>query len=141
MAEVRHDRVGVESVATAAGIAVLGVIFGGFVVGVLNSLLHGDLTGAFAPSGIQYEAVSHLSTVAVIASVLLVFARGTGGDLLLRTTAAIYGVSFLESVVRELLQSSFEVGFGLFVGPLYPVVTFFGYVVAFHIVFERDDIV
>jgi len=141
MAEARHEYVGAEAVTKAAGLAVLAVIFGGFLVGVVNSLVHGDLAGAFAPSQIQYEAVSHLSTVAVIGSVMLVVARGTSQDLLVRAAAAIYGVAFVESVVSDLLQSSFDVGFGLFLWPLYPVVTFAGYVIAFHVVFERDDIV
>lgn len=134
----QYGTVGVESAAKAAALAVLVLIFGNIFLGVLNSLLHLDLGGAFSVSQIQYAAIAYLSTAAVIASVLLVFVRGVEQELILKASGAIYGMSFLEDILRDLLRSSLDVGFGLFISPLYSVLTFFGYVIAFYVVFETD---
>ncbi|WP_164471611.1 hypothetical protein [Halosimplex salinum] len=134
----QQTRVGVESVAKAAGIAVLAVICGGIFLGVVDSVLSGRFGAAVSPSQIQYTAISHISTAAVMASVLLVFVRGVETELVAKASGVIYAASFFESILRSLLRSSLGVDPGLFVRPLYSVVTFLGYVVAFYVLFETD---
>ncbi|MFC7141217.1 hypothetical protein ACFQMA_15435 [Halosimplex aquaticum] len=140
MAGRQHGQVEIESITAATGLGVLAVVCGGIFLGVLNSLLHGDVFGAFAVHRVQGMAIGHISTAAVIGSVMAVFVRGTSQELLAKASAVVYGAAFFESILGDLLSSSFGVGFGLFISPLYSVLTFFGYVIAFHVLFERDDL-
>ncbi|WP_459191598.1 hypothetical protein [Halosimplex sp. J119] len=141
MAGSQHGRVQVESITVATGLAVLTLVCGGVLLGIINSLLHGDIAGAFSLGRIQGTAISHVSTAAVIGSVMAVFVRGTSQELLVKTTGVVYSAAFLESILSDLLFSSFDVGAEMFVDPLYPVLSFLGYVIAYHILFERDDLV
>jgi hypothetical protein len=138
MAGTQHERVGVESIGKAAGLAVLALVGGAVFLGVVDSLLHGDIGGAFSADRIQYTAVGYLSTVATIGAVLLVYTRGVESELVAKAGLVVYGADLFESVLRMALSSSFDVGIDLLFDPLYAVLGFLGYVIAYAVLFERD---
>ncbi|WP_415379183.1 hypothetical protein [Halosimplex sp. TS25] len=140
MAGSQHGQVQVESITVATGLAVLAVVCGSVLLGVVNSLLYGDVVGAFAVGRIQGTAIGHISTAAVIGSVMLVFDRGTSQELLVKTVGVVYGADLFESILGDLLSSSFGVGVGYLLSPLSSVLAFLGYVIAFHVLFEREDL-
>lgn len=122
----------VESLAKPAVVAAVLVAVAQFVLGLLNRLLRSN-AGIDLVNVLLNDLIGIIGNAALFGAVLAVFAVGSTVGLLLRAGVVLYVAQLIENVLSTLNTQFAQIQPAILIGPLFTVVFFLGFVIAFRI--------